>query len=373
MAWTERNRKMRERMNKRKIMDPKFWSKNMDAEVWGNLPPNLALEIYKRLPTQSFYRLREVCKDWNLVARERRFTDPIHKPYFVLIHEGEDEFYRYDLYEKTDDQDMDDEEMDDEIFDDLEEYRGHDRYLHGILTFHIKSGGWRWHKLRAIPVDQKLLYKPFSVKGLTFSRSFCRSYQVSDAHSRESYRIPKEPKFSKMSRALGITVDTSVVPHTFKIILGSLDIGTQIYDSVTKSWETRSSLLVPCEEPKFKSCSHSGDCLYIWSQDDKILVYSLEKDEWSALNPPSFQNFDPWLLPPYHANLGSWDGRIFAMTSGMDARFEYSTFWMWELVDQHEQKHWKFVDEMPSDVHRRLMCPDLNGSVQIFLASVMSL
>lgn len=105
--------KKRQREKQRKSTNPKIWRKSMDPEVWGNLPPNLTLEIYKKLPMRNFYQLREVCKDWNLVARERRcVTDPIHKPYFVLIHGSPDEL-------------------------------DNDNGLHGILTFHIKSGDGR--------------------------------------------------------------------------------------------------------------------------------------------------------------------------------------------------------------------------------------
>lgn len=192
----------------------------MDPEVWGNLPSNLTLEICKRLPFQSCYQLRVVCKDWDIVARERRWaTDPVPKPYFVLIH---DEFgYRAGYEEWSDDEEVEDltmknqsEELGAEAF---EEHEGN--YLHGVLTFPIKSGCWRWQKLHSITsYSDKLLYKPFSVKGLTFSRELPKSYgsgrnyQVFDSHTKKTYTVPRRPVISKMPLALGMTVDTTVVP-----------------------------------------------------------------------------------------------------------------------------------------------------------------
>ncbi|KAG0605904.1 hypothetical protein M758_9G097000 [Ceratodon purpureus] len=317
----DKNKRLRKREKQRKSTNPKIWCKSMDPQVWGNLPPNLTLEIYKKLPIRNFYQLREVCKDWNLVACEGRGI--YHKPYFVLIHEA------HVLHKRSD----------------------NDCYLHGILTFHIKSGSWQWTRLHAIPLRNTFLHQPFSVKGLTLTFHRSRSpesrqyYRVFDAHTMRRHNIPWPPRTSRKSSTLGMTVDTTVVPYTFKIIIGCLDIGTQVYDSVTKSWETRSSHLVPCNEPRYgiKTCLHSGNYMYIWVQKDKILTYSLEEDKWGTLDPP----------PRHASGLGSWQGRIFTTTCDGD---EYTALllWVWELVDQGKQTLWKKVDEMPGDMTRWL-------------------
>lgn len=387
----------REAKQQRKVADPKLLSKNMDPEVWGKLPSNLALEIYKWLPMRSFYQLRVVCKDWNLVAGERRWvTDPMPKPYFMLVLDGDDEFGKH-VDEETDDEyyeprsareelrnveDEDDEEADyegeeeDEEVDDFDEDH-EEHYLHGQLAFHIKadhteSGGWRWQKLHTIPVNYKLLYKAFSVKGMTFSRDLPvrrRTYGVFDAHTRKRYSVPRQPKTSKLSRALGMTVDTSVVPHTFKIILGSLDLGTQIYDSVTNSWETKSSLLVPCKESQFKTCLHCGSYMYIWFELDNILVYSLEADQWSTLDPPlrAVRNLNEQLIKIREC-LGFWQGRMYAVTSDTQG-YIYPLLWVWELV---EGTHWIKVDEMPSDIHEWLIAPRIREYTDIYVFASFS-
>lgn len=302
----------------------------VDPKVWGNLPPDLTLEIHKRLPLREFYQLREVCKNWNLVARERRcVTDPIRKPYFLLIHEGSEE-YEYE------------------------------HYLHGILTYHITSGCWRWKNLHGISFSTKSLYKPFSVKGLTFSHFSRDSHRVFDAHTKRRYIIPTAPYITKNSRALGMTVDTSVMPHTFKVIIGSLDTGTQIYDSVTKVWERTSSLLVPCQKPSFKTCLHCGDHMYIWSQLDQILVYSLKNDTWSTLEPPPRIPHDStWRA------LGSWQGRIFTVAcdegGGLldDGEKLDPLVEVWELLV--EKKRWHFFARMPSELEAWLKPPRIQN------------
>ncbi|KAG0628945.1 hypothetical protein M758_1G065000 [Ceratodon purpureus] len=344
---TAHNKRQKEqrKLKKRKIKEANKRSNDKRIrmwKVWGKLPPNLALEIYKKLPLESFYRLREVCKDWNRVAREQRcVNEPIHKPYFVLIDEGEEE---------------------------------DNSYLHGILTFHITSRKWRWKKLLAVSSDDPSPpYKPFSVKGLTFSCDLPKSgqdYGVFDTHTKNRNIVPREPETLKSPYALGMTVDTSVVPHTFKVILGSVDIGTQIYNSLTKAWETRSSLMVtPCGKPiqGLKPCLHCGNYVYIRSHLDTILVYSLEADMWSTLKPPPRNASDfSW------HSLGSWQGCIFTVTCDRKATMWARTYdesdedlkhvprlppllWVWVLVDQSEQTIWKKVAEMPEDMQRWLI------------------
>ncbi|KAG0559948.1 hypothetical protein KC19_10G141100 [Ceratodon purpureus] len=324
--------------------------KTMDPEVWGNLPANVAFEIYKKLPMRDFLTLREVCKEWNQLARERRcVTDPIHKPYFVLVQMNE----RNKFWGRTWD---------------------HSVMLHGILTFHIKSSSWVWSRLPGISVSKSSpsTYKCdlLSVKGLTFGMDYRGSYEVLDVQSKSRYSIPRQPRTSNMPCALGMTVDTSVEPPTFKIILGSHDVGTQIYDSVTRSWESRdSSLLESYREPKLRSCLDCGNNLYISSDLKKILVYSLNEDKWSELNPLP----RPEVCSSSRA-LGLWQGHIFAVISfkGVSSRarraysdeganrmpldMEAPFLWIWKLpVDHSEETQWEEVDEMPLDMQKWLL------------------
>lgn len=111
-------------------------------------------------------------KDWNLVASERLcVNNSIHKPDFVLIQQGSDEY--------IDDEEANDEEIDNENNDDLVE-ESDDRDLHGILTFHIESDCWRWHELHAILFCSScpwLYMHHFFVEGLTFSYKSSKSHR----------------------------------------------------------------------------------------------------------------------------------------------------------------------------------------------------
>ena len=319
----------------------------MDPEIWGNLPPCLAFEIYKKLPFTAFFQLREVCKEWNQLARERRcVTDPIHKPYFMLVHRNK--------------------------IDSKENYVDV-RDFHGILTFHIESSSWRWTLL----IDRKLIcntdLRPFknmndhlSVKGLTI-RDYYTSYKVYDAHIRGDYIIPQHQKTSDESHVLGMSVDISVVPYTFKIILGSSDVGTQIYNSVTRSWETRSSKIPEnYGDPNFRSCLEYGNNLYIFSEQQKILVYSLDEDKWSDLNPPL--RAEDYLN---NRSLGLWQGHMFKVTSSRNLitwarRIRMRNkgadwivdpiVWIWKLpVDRSKETLWEEVDKMPLEMGKWLI------------------
>lgn len=64
----------------------------MDAKLWGELQSYMDLSmIYAKLPMAEFFRLRQVCKEWNRLAADRTFLlqtfeAPIANPYFVVAN-----------------------------------------------------------------------------------------------------------------------------------------------------------------------------------------------------------------------------------------------------------------------------------------------
>lgn len=89
----------------------------MDPEIWKDLRHHIDMPnvVYAKLPFREFFRLRNVCKEWNRVASERRgFKDLIPKPYFILNPSGIDE------------------------------------QLNGILSYNIASEHWCWEPTPAI-------------------------------------------------------------------------------------------------------------------------------------------------------------------------------------------------------------------------------
>lgn len=64
---------------------------NMNAYLWAELQNFIDLSmIYAKLPLAPFFRLRQVCKEWNHLASNRQFLEQNFKapisinPYFVI-------------------------------------------------------------------------------------------------------------------------------------------------------------------------------------------------------------------------------------------------------------------------------------------------
>lgn len=292
----------------------------MDPEVWGTLQHhiNLAENVYMRLPLREFFQLRAVCKDWNYLALQRRCpSERIHKPYFAIAHPVTIPFIPY---------------------------HG------GILTFHVSSGQWKWNQLPCESNQLNPLCQPFSVKGIILGARN-EVFKICDVHAKRCIGciyLPRDENFRLLEmerfRTLGMAVDTSVFPHTFKLILGGPKTNTAIYDSAKcghklddrYTWETRPSRMLTPTSKRWivKSCIHCQSDVYIWSQMDKILVYSLTEDIWSTLDPPRLGSEDDRVI----GALGYWNGRLFLVMADED-----SSLVVWELVSRSEQRWRKFT------------------------------
>lgn len=321
----------------------------MDPDLWGDLQHHIGLEdVYLKLPLREFFRLREVCKDWNRLARQRRcLTDAILKPYFVIAYPVTGPFISYHS---------------------------------AVLTFHIASGRWKWNRLPFESNRINPLCQPFSVKGLLLS--FCsgpEGFQVYNAHTKKCLRsriyLPPallawqtqlgevegnpSPGNIESYHALGMAVDTSVTPHTFKVIIGGPNTNTKIYDSATDKWsEMRSSAMftAPSRRWTIKSCLNCDGVVYIWSQIQTILVYSLVEDVWSTLDPPPYQLCGNDFVV---GALGYWDGRVFVVMP--DGNFSLS---VWELVNRAEQV-WRRFARIPAEIYSWLV-PRGDISTKVF-------
>lgn len=267
----------------------------MDPELWGDLQHHISLPecVYLKLPLREFFQLRGVCKDWNRLALDRRcLTDPLRTPYITMVRKSNS----------------------------IASASQDDKHsLHGMLAFDIGTSSfprWRW-----TPHPEEtgkpfhVLCRAFVAKRMTFDHhDLDENPTIYDGHANREHLIPRPPN-SVTCGALGISVDNSVMPHTFKLILGGVGMKTQVYDSVRSSWTTRASILAPEGRPHaFALSLHCADCVYIWSQVDQILVYSLKDDVWSVLSPSPSPATDS--LPNAGSELGSWRRRVFTVMDG---------------------------------------------------------
>lgn len=283
----------------------------MDPEIWKDLRHHIDMPnvVYAKLPFREFFRLRNVCKEWNRVASERRgFKDLIPKPYFIL-----------------------------------------DEQLNGILSYNIASEHWCWNQLPQLYFHG--VNHPdgaFSVEGFVCSskirvgRSELRVFVV---HTKAWHTVPPAPECNVENGCVGIAVDTSVKPHTFQIIQGGSGMATQMYDSKSNGWKS-TTLAQPVlrKTARLTKCTQCNNQVYIRMGSNEVLVYNLGTHVWSNLKAP----------PQCPENrecrtLGAWRSRIFDIVENHDG-VQFNSATVWELVDQARHE-WREYDRMPAHLY----------------------
>ena len=310
----------------------------MDPKLWGNLPDEVLLKIYKSLLIKDFYNLRMVCKEWNKVASKRRcFNDQyVLKPYFL-------------------------------IFDGL---LNHDSSQ--ILAYNASSGLWIWKNIPQLGFifGSKIgdNYEAFVVEGVFFDGTTSHSHKPMDVtvitiffHVHIDYRhfqaydrrrlddVKKIPALPQVEQSiLGMMVDTSKRPYTFKLIMGNCNADTLILDSETNIWESRPSRMVRCKAPcpgfMPKSCVQLDGHMYVWTDLDEIQVYSLEEDKWSTLSAPQRHPQSSWQYSSEVRGLGHWDGVVYAVNKN-----KQGTLSVWKLMNRVTQ-NWSKFEQIPSQL-----------------------
>jgi hypothetical protein len=298
----------------------------MDARLWGGLQNYVDLSmIYGKLPIEDFFRLRTVCKEWNRLASdqpflEETFKDPIPPPYFLI-----------------------------------ETKKANNR----MLTRDI-SQGWKWTRLpNAYTTAAGLLCSNFEEEW------------VFNVHTRVFHTLPPVPPLEDNAPVvegteenpeedgdhplIGITVDTSVSPYTFRLVFGFEDVRTRIYDSKSNSWTCTLSV---CEDWRLgqhsfyaesdPTCALSDGVLHlrVWEMyGDFIIVhcYSPEQDYWTSSR-THYPHADQEELVTY--DIGAWQDRLFLF--GMKAR-PTRTIMAWEET-KAKGNGWTLFDRMPDEL-----------------------
>lgn len=278
----------------------------LDAEVWGALQNHIPLHtVCEKLPILDRLQLRVVCKAWNHSVLQR--LEP--KPYFVIITAG------------------------------CVSAMGTKSYSNGLVKYDVATGKFSFERL-PFPLRYSVLnhrLPPFEVDGLIFcyDPDALNQQCVFNVHTKTWHIVPPAPETSDFYSICGMMVDTSEKPYSFKLVLGSPDKKTQIYDSRIRSWSTTSSMLyvsaaVPLDEDGSYSCMCHDGCVYMSVGQQMTLVYSIEEDSWTTLDFPGMT------LVEDRGALGVWDGRIFTVKEDI----RQHNISVWELVDPKKQEEW---------------------------------
>ncbi|KAG0562866.1 hypothetical protein KC19_9G177700 [Ceratodon purpureus] len=292
---------------------------NMDVRIWGKLGNHIDMSlIYAKLPMEEFFRLRQVCKEWNRLAADRvfleeSFRDPVPRPYFAVDSA---------------------------------------KMGHRLLARNATSKLWSWTRLPS---------GKCAVAGLLcdYSESSDSNW-VFNLHTRVFHALPPCPYAPADDTdfeepLVGITVDMSVSPYSFKVILGEAETGTRIYDSKSNSWAQKpsthvgSSLALESEHQQKPYCFSCNGKLYfrVWDVYKPMVdlhCYNLEKDEW--------QCGEPWVPDEVWAfcDMGVWQDCMFylRMMPEPDAAIEVVEYDVGS-ADKTEGD-WRVIDCMPEEL-----------------------
>lgn len=300
----------------------------MDSNLWGDLQSHIDLSlIFAKLPLAPFFRLRLVCQDWNRLAADRRFLHhsfqpPISDLYFVVAHGTTG---------------------------------------HRLVT---RDGSSAWTSmplplpLRGACVQSGLLYDS-------------ERNRVFDLHTRmflplpplptelQVPVLPEEEEDDYEDPLLGMTVDTSRNPYSFRVIVADEIIGTRIYDSTSGAWTFKPSTHeYSASVVGTHTCVQYNKRLHIrvWDLPGATFAfhsYDLERDEWDCLQIGIPD--DVWQI-----ELGLWRGRLYLF--GRNVKLELS---VWEMSTEFEEP-WIRCHSMLGDLRAWLICgeDDRFGSVQ---------
>lgn len=237
-------------------------SEGMDARLWGELQHHIDLAmVYAKLSIWDFFRLRLVCKEWNRLASdleflEETFRDPIPKPYFLV-----------------------------------NTWKMKNR----LLTYDGSSR--RWNRTRTP-------YAICEVEGV-FREDFY-THRIFNVHKRVFYDPPRPPQYEEDRNEdlgddpLGMTVDTSVRPYSFQMILGNEFTETQ------RTYNDSTLIVANCQTHWTSSCAQCKGFLCIRGHGVDLHSYNLEREEWS-INSPANPDEDMWLF----CDIGAWRGHLF--------------------------------------------------------------
>ena len=149
-----------------------------------------------------------------------------------------------------------------------------------------------------------------------------------DWKHRRSVSLPPPPVRidPNVKTMIGMSVSTQG-GNGLKIVLGSREFDTQVYDSTTKRWETKPCRPTIRDAQKSTGCVECNGRLYITTEHQRLIsVYNLETAQWSSIKSPlkwvALQN----VKKRQHAcldTLGAWKGRVFDVTVSSPAHEYY--------------------------------------------------
>ncbi|KAG6553842.1 hypothetical protein Mapa_004759 [Marchantia paleacea] len=284
----------------------------MSPSMWSTLPDHLLDSILARLPIQSFFRFRLVCKNWNTHMFSRSFLEayadtPSQGPWFFFFT--------------------------------------HDERNH-VSTYDSSLN--KWHRIPLSPPHSNTNSFSAADGGLVCYFSYengSKSVVVCNPLTKSCRRLPPLLKVPSKVTMLAMVVDR--VTKSYKVVVAGgskyehgvrMNNTAEVYDSQTQCWTTTGN--IPATHTLKGKPVYSNGTLYARSHGQRniLLAYDMDQGMWSDLQVP---------LPSTvrHGELLEWQGRIM-MVGELEEDHKIQSICIWEL--QNGSLKWKEVDRLPA-------------------------
>ncbi|WOL16159.1 F-box only protein 6 [Canna indica] len=308
----------------------------MDQKIWKDFPEDLLEAVIARLPIESFFRFRSICRKWNSLLTSNSFAQQFSEvprllPWFYSVtHENMSSGAVYDPSLR------------------------------------------KWYHLSAPHLPAKMIILPVASAGglICFLDLGHKKFYVCNPLTGSCKELPAR-SFRVWSRvAVGMILNGNSISTGYKIMWLGSNGDHEIYDSVQDRWTRHGSVPLNIKLPlslNFRSQTVSIDSTlyFLHTEPDGVLSYNVENGVWKQFIIPS----------PLHLTdhtLAEYGGQV--MLVGLVTKNAATCVYIWEL--QKMTLLWKEVDRMPNiwclefyGKHVRMTCLGNRGLLMLSLRS----
>ncbi|WOL15892.1 F-box only protein 6 [Canna indica] len=308
----------------------------MEQHIWKDFPEDLFEAVIARLPIESFFRFRTVCRKWNSLLTSSSFSQyiaevpPLHPWFYTVTHEN------------------------------------------------ISSGSMynpsvrKWYHLSISFLPTKTIILPVASAGglICFLDLGHKNFYVCNPLTDSFKELPPR-SFRVWSRvAVGMVLNGKTAGSGYKIMWLGCNGDHEIYDSVQNSWTRNGAFPPNIKLPLSLNFRSQTICIgsnlyFMHAEPDGILSYDMASGDWKQFIIPS----------PLHLTdhtLAEYGGQI--MLVGLVSKNAATCVYIWEL--QRMTLLWKEVDRMPNiwclelyGKHVRMTCLGNQGLLMLSLRS----
>ncbi|XP_074562404.1 F-box only protein 6-like [Curcuma longa] len=308
----------------------------MDQQIWKDFPEDLLEAVIARLPTESFFRFRTVCRKWNSLLSSCTFSQ--HLAEVSVLYPW--------FYSVT-----------------------HENIRKGVM---YNPSLRKWHHISIPFLPAKTVLLPVASAGglICFLDLSHKNFYISNPLTNSFKELPPR-SYRVWSRvAVAMILNRKTAGSGYKIMWLGCNGDHGIYDSIHNSWSRSAGFPPSIRLPlslNFRSQTVSvGRTIYFMhAEPDGILLYDIASGIWKQYLIPS----------PLHLTdhmLSENEGQILLV--GLVTKNAATCVYIWEM--QKMTLLWKEVDRMPNvwclelyGKHVRMTCLGNHGLLMLSLRS----